>query len=148
MLDPLPHAQGRAALIIGLGRDGAGDDAVGLHVARALAGRFAVRELSDASALVPLLERERLVVVDAVVGPAPGTVVQLDPVALADDPAVSSHGMAVGTALALARALYGAIDVAIVGIAIAPPVHGPALSPEVSAAIAPAAALAASLAGA
>jgi hydrogenase maturation protease len=134
-------------VIVGLGRDGAGDDAIGLHVARALADRYAVRELSDASALVPLLETVRVVIVDAVVGLPPGTVARLDPDALAGYPPVSSHGMAVATALALARTLYGAIDVAVVGIGIARPADGP-LSPEIAAAIAPAAALAASLADA
>ena len=43
------------AVIIGIGQDAAGDDADGLVVARALAGRFAVRTSPDATALLVAL---------------------------------------------------------------------------------------------
>jgi len=142
------------AVVVGIGQAAAGDDGVGLAVARALAARgVAVRETADASLVLALLEAERdVVVVDAVVGGgAPGSVIRLDPGALASGPTpLSSHGLGVAEALELARALYGtdvAARVAIVGVAIARPgTTGIGLSPAVAAAVGPAAALAAALA--
>jgi hydrogenase maturation protease len=144
------------AVIVGIGQLAAGDDGVGLAVARELAGRgLAVRESADASILLALLEAgHRVVVVDAVAGGGPpGAVIRLDPGALGAGPTpLSSHGLGVAEAIALARALYGEPAVArlaIVGIAIArPAVHAVGLSPAVAAAVAPAAALAAELAAA
>ena len=142
------------AVVVGIGQHAAGDDGVGLVVARALAARgIETRESADASVLLPLLEAgRRVVVVDAVTGGgAPGTVSRLDAGALASGPApLSSHGIGVAEALALAHTLYGAACVArveIVGVAIerpAGPVFG--LSPAVAAAVEPAAALAEALA--
>jgi len=144
------------AVVVGIGQPAAGDDGVGLAVARALAGRgVEVRECADASVVLALLEAERrVVIVDAVVGGgAPGSVLRLDPAALASGPApLSSHGLGVAEAIELARTLYGeraARGVAIIGIAIdRPPAPGaaPGLSPAVAAAVEPAAALAAALA--
>jgi Ni,Fe-hydrogenase maturation factor len=65
------------AVIVGIGQVVAGDDGVGLAVARALAGRgLAVRESADASIVLPLLEAgHRVVLVDAVAdGGPPSTV--------------------------------------------------------------------------
>ena len=141
------------AVIVGIGQPAAGDDGVGLHVARTLAARgFEVRECADASVLLGLCEAgRRIVLIDAVVGGGPpGTVLRLDARALATGvTAVSSHGIGVAEALELARALYGEPQIAIVGVAIdRPAIHAFEISPAVAAAIEPAAALAAALAGA
>ncbi|HSK04709.1 MAG TPA: hypothetical protein VK932_25840, partial [Kofleriaceae bacterium] len=77
------------AVVVGIGQDAAGDDGVGLAVARALAGRgLEVRQAADASVVLALLEAgRRVVIVDAVIGGgAPGAVVRLDPGALASGP--------------------------------------------------------------
>jgi hydrogenase maturation protease len=142
------------AVVVGIGAAAAGDDGVGLVVARLLARRgIAARESADASLVLALLEADRRVVlVDAVVGGgAPGSVTRLDVDALASGPTpLSSHGIGVAEAIALASSLYGAACLArieIVGVAIARPT-GPAigLSPAVAAAVEPAAMLAAMLA--
>ena len=151
------------AIIVGIGQPAAGDDGVGLVVARALAARGAeVRESADASVLLDLLldrldaapgaPTRPVVVVDAVVGGgAPGTVLRLSPDALAAGPApLSSHGLGVAEAIELARTLHGdaaAARLAIVGVAIDRPTGtGEGLSPAVAAAVEPAAALVAALA--
>jgi hydrogenase maturation protease len=144
-----------AAIIVGIGQLAAGDDGVGLAVARELAARgFAVRESADASLLLELLPAgHRVVVVDAVAGGGPpGTVMQLDPAALGTGPTpLSSHGIGVAEAIALARTLYSDAAVArlaIVGVAIErPAAHAIGLSPAVAAAVGPAAVLVAGLAG-
>lgn len=143
------------AVVVGIGQLAAGDDGVGLAVARALAARgFETRESADASVVLTLLEAERRVVlVDAVVGGgAPGAVIRLAVDALASGPTpLSSHGIGVAEAIELARTLYGDESVArvdIVGVAIARPTGAAfGLSPAVAAAVEPAAALAAQLAG-
>lgn len=143
----------RGAVVVGIGQAAAGDDGVGLVVARALAARgVAVRESADASLLLSLVEDgRRVVVVDAVVGGgAPGAVMRLDTRALASGPApLSSHGIGVAEAIELAQTLYGdhAVScVEIVGVAIDRPTgREVGLSPAVAAAVEPAAALVASL---
>lgn len=145
-----------AAIIVGIGQLTAGDDGVGLAVARALAGRgLAVRESADASILLGLLEDgHRVVLVDAVAGGGdPGAVIRLAPDALGGGPApLSSHGLGVAEAIALARLLYGdpiVARLAIVGIVIDRPCgHAVGLSPAIAAAVGPAAALASALAAA
>ena len=137
------------AVVVGIGQLAAGDDGVGLHVARVLAARgIEARECSDASLVLALVEAgRRVVIVDAVVAPEPGRVLLLDPADLASGPfPLSSHGIGIADALALARTLYGGGDIAIVGITIAS-IEGIGLSAAVAAAIEPAAALAAELAG-
>ena len=142
------------AVIVGLGQPAAGDDGVGLLVARVLAGRgHDTRESADASILLALLDdQRRIVVVDAVVdGGVPGTVLELDAGALASGPTpLSSHGLGVAEALEIARTLYGAQALAgvhIVGVAIDRPARAMlGLSPAVAAAVEPAAVLAAALA--
>lgn len=142
------------AVIVGIGQLAAGDDAIGLRVARVLAARgFDARACADASAVLALLAAgRRVVVVDAVIGGGPpGTVLRLDPGDLAGGPApLSSHGVGVAEALEIARTLFGdhsAAQVALVGVAIDRPRHAVVeLSPAVAAAIEPAAALAAELA--
>lgn len=140
----------RPAIVVGIGQVAAGDDGVGLAVARELAGRgVAVRESADASLLLALLEAgHRVVLVDAVTGGGPpGSVIRIAPDALGSGPVpLSSHGLGVAEAIAIARTLYGpqvVAGLAIVGIAIdRPPVAAIGLSPAVAAAVEPAAALA------
>ena len=142
------------AIVVGNGQLAAGDDGVGLAVARELAGRgVAVRESADASILLALLEAgHRVVVVDAVAGGGPpGSVIQIAPDALDGAPApLSSHGLGVADAIALARTLYGpgiVAELAIIGIAIdRPSTRAVGLCPAVAAAVGPAADLAADLA--
>ena len=104
-------------LVVGVGNDGCGDDAVGPLTARSLAGAW-----PDASAagvdivpwtgppldLLPRLEGvERLVLIDALVsGAAPGTIRRIDGDAqLRSRAATSSHGLGVAEVLELLRAL-------------------------------------------
>ena len=141
------------AIVLGIGQLAAGDDAVGLAVARELAARgVAVRESADASALLALLEAgHRVVVVDAVAGGGPpGSVIRLAPEALGSGPTpLSSHGLGVAESISLARTLFGPRAVAelvIIGIAIdRPSTHAVGLCPAVAAAVGPAADLAADL---
>lgn len=142
------------AIIVGIGHAAAGDDGVGLAVVRELACRgFAVRESADASILLGLLEEaHQVVVIDAVTGAGPpGSVVRIEPDALASAGAtpLSSHGLGVAEAIAIARCLYGpaALEaVAIIGVSIERP-RAPTrgLSAEIAAAVRPAADLAAEL---
>lgn len=136
--------------VIGLGQSAAGDDGVGLAVLQWIrdAGAPAGTELlevREATELIALLETPRpVVLVDAMVGHgAIGEVLAFGVEAL-DAPSrgprpVSTHGVDIGHAIALARLLSGdALSPAIwvVGVTIAPPrrfVHG--LSPAVHAAI-------------
>jgi hydrogenase maturation protease len=100
-------------LVIGVGNDFAGDDAAGRLVARALEGRLAfdVAETHGAAAdIVTLMEgRARVLIVDACrSGAAPGAVHRLDAGAGALPGwlrSVSSHGIGVAEAVALARVL-------------------------------------------
>jgi hydrogenase maturation protease len=139
------------ARVIGIGQPVAGDDGVGCAVVAAL--RAAPPEgtelttVREASALIPILTdtRERVVLVDAVIGAgAPGQVSVLDTNAIDVSAlsSVSSHGLAVGQALELARALSSEpMDVHVVAISIAPPErYGEGLSGPVEAAVPKAAA--------
>ncbi len=141
------------ALVVALGQRAAGDDGAGLAVLDelrrlALPEGTELRALAEASSLVPLLETPRpVIVVDAVVGPEPGTVRVLSPAELArgSSLAVSSHGISVGQAFAMAHILYGdalSLEIDIVGIAIAPPNrYAEGISPVVQAAVGSAVAL-------
>ena len=147
-----PADAGARPIVVGIGEAAAGDDAIGLLVAQALAARgLDARTSADASIVLPLLEAgHRVVIVDAIVGAgAPGTVRRLDPAALATGPApLSSHGLGVAQVLELATILGVPVDaLAIVGVAIDPPPRGPSpMSAAVAAALEPAADLAAALA--
>lgn len=135
------------SVVVGIGQAAAGDDGVGLTVARALGGRgLDVRESADASVVLTLLgDGAHVVLVDAVVGGgALGSVIELDPRALAQGPRpLSSHGLGVREAIELARALHGDDvlgRVAIVGIVIERAVRSSVgLSDAVAAAVGPAA---------
>lgn len=131
-------------LVIGVGNDFAGDDAAGRLVARALAGSagFDVAETHGAAAdIVTWMEgRTRVLIVDACrSGAAPGVVHRLD----ADAGAlpgwlrsVSSHGIGVAEAVALARVLGtlpGHVEIwAIEGADFG---TGDAVTPEVASAV-------------
>ncbi len=144
------------ARVIGLGQDFAGDDAIGLVVARQLqrsAAQVETITAKDATELVDLLATPvRVVLVDGVVGAGtPGRVFELDPAALDHgSAAVSSHALGVAQAVELARALHGASmtpEVRFVGVAIARPTRsGEGLSPAVRSAVERAARLALALA--
>ncbi len=142
------------AVVVGIGQAMAGDDAVGLVVARELARRgMTVRESTDASVLLSLLEEgRRVVLIDAVVGGGePGDVLRLECGSLASGPMpLSSHGVGVAQAIELARVLYGDASVSgvsIVGVVIERPEGlGGMLSPRVASAVSRAADLASSLA--
>jgi len=144
----------RGAVVLGIGQPMAGDDGVGIMVARRLAVRgLAVRESTDASVLLSLLEEGRKVVlVDAVLGPGKaGDVIRLRRESLTSEVTpLSSHGVTVLQALDLARTLFGeaaAGAVEIVGVVIErPEASAGELSPAVAAAVGPAATLVASLA--
>ena len=145
-------------LVVAIGQPLGGDDAVGLVVAERLRTTgIPTRTVSDGSALAELLSTvPRAILLDAVVGAGPaGTIVHLSGDALVDlasDPRasragsrpVSCHGISVALAVSIARALGGATDVQLVGVAVDPP--GPlgeapvpgaltTLSPAVAAAV-------------
>ena len=136
------------ARIIAIGQRAAGDDGVALAVLdvlrrTALPSGTELVEAEEATALIPLLETHRpVILLDAVVGPgAVGDVVEVDADALDATPEipVSTHGLEVAQALALARVLSPegfASSVSIVGVRIPPPRRWTTgLSSEVAAAV-------------
>jgi hydrogenase maturation protease len=143
---------GMKARIIGLGQQAAGDDAVGLAVLDWLRTRRAASDrlleevelmvAAEASALVPLLETPaEVVVVDAMLDLPPGEVREFAPEDLArgGPQPLSSHGVGVGQAIALARLLAPETvspSIRIVAVTVMRPEryeHG--LSPVVAAAV-------------
>jgi len=127
-------------VVVGLGQRYGGDDAVGLHVARALAEEgLPAREAADAAALLEILAEGRSVVlVDAVVGGGmPGTVLRLSAEDLGSIRAVSSHGLGVAEVVKIAGRLLGAAPaLEIVGVVVRPPAPGAeGLSEEVARAV-------------
>jgi hydrogenase maturation protease len=140
-------------LVVGLGSPDRGDDAVGLHVARALAAlgdpRLDVVEHGDPTDLVELwAERDVVVVVDAVrsaTGAVPGTLRLLDAGAgrepLTDDAweqtgLGGTHAIGLATAVELARALNRLPPrLTVVGVEAAGFEHGAPLSARVAAAV-------------
>ena len=95
--------------VIGIGQQAAGDDAVGLRVIAALRQRpssgIEFHSVRDPSALIELLEgADRVIVVDALVGRPPGSihVLDLESLSLAPPSGLSSHGLGVAQAIALA----------------------------------------------
>jgi hydrogenase maturation protease len=144
--------------VIGVGRRAGGDDGAGPAVIERLradnrANDFELHEVPEPSALIPLLEgAQRVIVVDAALGAgAAGTVLVVRPedVETCAISSLSTHGMGVGQAIALARVLAPenvCPDIYLVAIAAEKPagvVFG--LSVEVSAAIDQAAKLARTL---
>jgi hydrogenase maturation protease len=149
-----------ACRIVGVGQRLAGDDGVGLavidHLRRsALPPEITIGEVREPSALIPMLgtTQGRLVIVDAVLADPPGEVLDLDAGALEARglASISSHGLSVGQALALARATMSEAasvpDVRVVAITTARPIRGTqGLSPAVAASVPRAALLALELA--
>jgi hydrogenase maturation protease len=153
--------------IIGVGSAYGGDDSVGLVVAQRLrAAGFDAHTAPDVTSLVTLLgDAGRAIVIDALVGAGEsGRVVHLSEDALrragsprtspgehASRMGVSSHGLGIVEAIALARALGRegcAKEVHVIGIAIELPcVPGDALSVPVAAAVDEAVSVAQKLAG-
>jgi hydrogenase maturation protease len=143
------------ARIVGVGQPFAGDDGVGPAVIAFLRGAglpagVEVGEVREPSALIPLLDDERpMVIVDAVLAAPAGAVLDLDAGAVESGglTSVSSHGLSVGAALSLARASRPADrpppDVRVVAVAIGSAVRGArGLSAPVEAAVPRAARLA------
>ncbi len=99
-----------ALLILGLGNDLLGDDAIGLVAAERIAGRFgadvSVRTTSRSG--LYLLESfegfDDAILVDSVLGDRPGRVRELDARAVLPVPVPSAHFAGLPEALALARA--------------------------------------------
>ena len=118
--------------IIGLGQAAAGDDGVGLAVLERLRERglpegVELLRAAEDSALISLLETAvPVVLIDAAVATPPGEVLELTADELASQSLrpVSTHGMGVAQAIALARALApGSVSpsVRIVAVTIARP---------------------------
>jgi hydrogenase maturation protease len=134
--------------VIGIGRPAAGDDAAGVVIARTLGGRslppgVEVHAISSPEQLVGLLAGVwRAILIDALAdADAPGTLRCLRPEQLAAGRTapVSSHGLDVAGAIALARMLDPAVAhtrIEIVTVSIVPPTGpGMALSAAVEAAV-------------
>ncbi len=129
-------------LVVGLGQPFGGDDRVGLVIAERLRSKgVPAISITDATALVDLLVgAEGAIVIDAVVGSgAPGSVIEMDGDELASHGVgapVSTHGLSIAGAVAIAKTLGGAASVRFVGVVIRPPDRASsALSPEVEAAV-------------
>lgn len=132
-------------LVIGLGNPERGDDGVGRRVAQGLRdlvgdGADIVEARGEASEIAMLLEgRDTAFLVDACVSGAPaGTIRRLD---MACDPppraasALSSHGLGLAEAIALARALGGLPPLCVIyAIECGTFAPGAPLSPGVAAA--------------
>lgn len=140
------------SIVMGLGQPLAGDDAVGIHVARSVAARGVTTiESTDASVILDLLDRfDRVVVVDAIVGAGRlGDVCVIPTDGVGPGLTMSTHGLGLSEALRLAALLRGDISSAvdIVGVTIGrPPRLGDRMSPVVVAAVEQAADLAERLA--
>jgi len=139
------------SLIVGLGNDIAGDDGIGIHVARILAQRLKHRPDVDVVALpwagLALLDllhgRARVGIVDCLISGShpPGTVVRLDEQNIAGSVRLNSfHDLSFPTALALGRRMgwqmpdevaIWAVEAASVGV------FHEGLSPAVAAAVEP-----------
>lgn len=152
MTAPVPVTR-PATLVVGLGSPDRGDDAVGVHVARAVAAlagpAVEVVEHEDPTDLIELWSgRDRVVVVDAMcsgTGAAPGTVrlletgAQLSPLpesAWLRTGRGGTHAFGLATAVELARALRRLPPrVTVVGVEAGGLEHGSPLSSAVEAAV-------------
>jgi hydrogenase maturation protease len=151
---------GVRARIVGIGQEAAGDDAIGIAVARKLnqmdlPDDVEVIERAEPFTLIAQLTdgAERVILIDAIVdvGSA-GRVIEIDPLqsGVVDGKPLSTHGIGLLDAIELARILNQATmppRIVIVGITIKPPAsYEVKLSDSVAAAILPAAELALRLA--
>ena len=119
--------------IIGIGQPIAGDDSVGITVARALSEQeksagVEIHEITDPARLIELLAScRRAILIDALVcSNSPGKVKCLTIEELAVEPVTpfSSHGIGITAAIGLARTLTPEANncaIQIVGITINPP---------------------------
>ena len=119
--------------VIGIGQPNAGDDYVGIAVARALRAQklpagVDIHEISDPARLIDLLDGiQCAILVDALVNDSdPGEILCLTPEDLATYPSMplSSHGTSVADAIGLLRILSPApsgCEIHIIGISIKPP---------------------------
>lgn len=135
-----------AVCVLGIGSP-FGDDQAGWLAVRALEASGAaagvpgvslhVLDRPDAGLVECLLDAERVVIVDAArSGAAAGTVRRIeDETLLARGAPLSSHGLGVGAALALARALGCRASVVLYAIEIEAPVPGAAPGAAVRAAV-------------
>lgn len=134
--------------IIGIGQPAAGDDGVGIAVARALREidlpvGAEIYETTDPGWLIELLDSaRRAILIDAVVcGNEPGDIVCLAPEELASCPVtpLSSHGMSIADAIGLVHTLEPATlrtNIRIIGITIMQPSrYTCGMSPPVEAAV-------------
>ena len=136
------------ALVIGIGNEARGDDAVGLEVARrigalGLTGVIALTEQREGVALITAWQQsraDRVVLVDAAVsGAPPGTVnrlrVSAGPLPLLDERG-STHSIGVAQAIELARVL-GCLPTSLILYTVEAGQFdlGVALSPEVAGAV-------------
>ncbi len=98
-----------ALVILGMGNDLLGDDAVGLMAAAGLEGRFGPEVLvarslrSGLYILEDLLGFDDAILIDSVIGDEPGRVRELPPGELRPVPVPSAHYAGLPEALALAR---------------------------------------------
>ncbi|NVB78351.1 MAG: hydrogenase maturation protease [Kofleriaceae bacterium] len=116
------------ARVIGLGARAAGDDGVGLVIVDALRTLappdVELLQVPEPSAAIPLLAASGpVVIVDAVLvaGGEPGQVIELEADSLPHDVhAVSTHGLGLARAVAIARLLAGSIapPIRVVGVTI------------------------------
>jgi hydrogenase maturation protease len=148
--EPFHGGRTPAVRVIGIGQDAAGDDAVGFHVIAALRDRVSgsdaeLHSVRDPMALLDLVDGVDLaIIVDAVVGPPPGSIQVLDLEGISREPpgGFSSHGIGVGQVIALAREVLAKPPRAVKFIAMGieqPRRYATALSPTVRAALEPAA---------
>ncbi|HEY6016616.1 MAG TPA: hydrogenase maturation protease [Gaiellaceae bacterium] len=138
--DALPDARSRA-LVVALGNELRGDDAVGLEVARRVRGVRVVATEAEPTRLIDEFEgADPLVIVDAArSGGRPGTIHRID-LAKEELPAVlfrgSTHHLSLADTIGLARALGRLPERAyVVAIEGARFDAGAPLTPEVEAAI-------------
>lgn len=146
----MSRPNGAAAVVIACGQRMRGDDGVAFELVGALdasARRLAMiieAGSLDVAQLLELPPEARCIVVDAVAGVAPGTLVEIDLARLAGagcDQAhaqlrCSSHAQPIPQTLALARLLRGrAIEGTLLGVGIAQCRAGAALSPAVAASV-------------
>jgi hydrogenase maturation protease len=138
--------------VIALGQPLAGDDAAGLAIVERLGLEgvppgVELFQAPDAAGLISLLQTpDSVLLLDAVVGPGPpGELVELaeTEIASAAVPLLSTHGLGVAQAIALARILFGreaAPEIRLIGVRIDVPQRwSPGLSPAVASAVARAA---------
>lgn len=137
----------RRVRVVGVGSLGAGDDAAGVLAVRAARTELErlgveVREIAAAVHLLDALQgADAVVVVDAVRAPglAPGEIVRLEagpgglPVELGDP--MSSHGLGVAEAIALAAALSDPPRILVLGVQVAETRAGASVSGPVAAAL-------------